>query len=54
LIPSRLLAAAVAEVGTTGRALREALAVAVAPPTTQELELQAKEIPVVLEADGQV
>jgi hypothetical protein len=42
LVPSRLPAVEVAEVGTIGRAFQEALAVAVAPPITQEPELQDK------------
>ena len=55
LVPLRLLAVAAAEVGITGRALREALAVAVAAPATQELELQVKETTVAEEmAEPQV
>ena len=59
LIPLRLLAVAVAEVGTTGRALREALAVAVVPLTMREQatplrQVLLKGMPAVLEADGPV
>jgi hypothetical protein len=59
LVPLRLLAVAAAEVGITGRALREALAVAVVPLTMREQatplrQVLLKGMPAVLEADGPV
>ena len=52
LVPLHLLEVAAVEVGITGLALREALAVEAAPTATQDLELRAKETTVVAEMVG--
>ena len=52
LVPLRLLAVAVVEIGTICRAFQEDLAVAAAPTTTQEPELQVKETTVAAEMAG--